>query len=101
MKKASDKIDIAHVAKLANLKLTPTEEKTFGKQLGDVLTYIDQLNEVNTDKVEPIGHITGTKNVYREDQAAPSFSQEDSLKNAHKTHNGFIQVDAIFQEQDQ
>ncbi len=90
------KIDIAHVAKLANLKLTPTEEKIFEKQLGGVLNYISKLNEINTDKVEPISNITGMLNVSREDVAKPSLSQEDALKNAPKTHNGFIEVDAIF-----
>ena len=92
------KIDVNHVAKLANLKLTPTEEKTFEKQLGGVLSYISKLNEIKTDKVEPISNITGQLNVSREDEAKPSLSQEDALKNAPKVHNGFFEVDAICAE---
>ena len=94
------KIDIAHVAKLANLTLSKEEEKLFQKQLEDVLGYVSSLSEVNTDKVDPIGHITGLENVGREDIAAPSLSQEDAISQAPKTHNGFIEVDAIFQQED-
>jgi len=92
------KIDIGHVAKLANLKLTSSEEKTYEKQLGEVLNYVSKLNELNTDKVETISNITGMVNVSRGDEAKPSLSQEDALKNAPKVHNGFFEVDAIFGE---
>ncbi|MBI3342068.1 Asp-tRNA(Asn)/Glu-tRNA(Gln) amidotransferase subunit GatC [Candidatus Curtissbacteria bacterium] len=92
------KIDIAHVAKLANLKLTPKEEKDFEKQLSAILDYFKDLQKLNTEKVEPISNITGLQNVSREDEPKPSLSQEDALKNAPKIHNGFFEVDAIFQE---
>lgn len=92
------KIDIAHVAKLANLKLTAKEEKDFEKQLSAILDYFKDLQKINTDKVEPISNITGMLNVSREDEAKPSLSQEDALKNAPKIHNGYFEVDAIFAE---
>lgn len=101
MKTASQQLDIPAVAKLANLKLSAEEEKIFEKQLGEVVGYIETLNEVDTEKVEPIGHIAGLENVYREDEPAPSLSQEDALKNAARQHNGFFEVDAIFEENDQ
>lgn len=97
-KSGSSAIDISHVAKLANLKLTASEEKTFEKQLGEVLNYISKLNELNTEKIEPTSNVTGLMNVSREDESKPSLSQEDALKNAPKLHNGFFEVDAIFQE---
>lgn len=89
------KIDIAHVAKLANLTLTPAEEKTFEKQLGEIVNYVSQLDELNTEKVEPIAQITGLKNVNRTDEPAPSLTQEEALKNAPKIHNGFFEVEGI------
>lgn len=99
MKKTNNaKIDIAHVAKLASLKLTAAEEKAFEKQLGEVVNYISNLNKVKTDKVEPISQITGLENVSREDKAKPSLNQDDALNNAPKIHNGFFEVDAIFAE---
>ncbi|KKR65282.1 MAG: Aspartyl/glutamyl-tRNA(Asn/Gln) amidotransferase subunit C [Candidatus Curtissbacteria bacterium GW2011_GWA1_40_47] len=95
---SSLKIDINYVARLANLPLSDEEKKTFEKQLKEVLNYFSNLNEVNTKTVEPIGHITGLVDVVREDKTAPSISQEDALVNAPKTHNGFFEVEAIFEE---
>lgn len=92
------KIDIGHVAKLANLSLSPAEKKTFEKQLEEVLSYINKLGEINTKDVEPIGQITGLVNVTREDEAAPSLPQDEALANAPRTYNGFFEVDAIFEE---
>lgn len=94
----SPAIDIEHVAKLANLPLTEEEKKKFKKQLQEILSYIFKLNEVDTEKVEPIGHITGLVNISRPDEAKPSLNQDHVLKNAPKTHNGFFEVDAIFEE---
>ncbi|KKR55919.1 hypothetical protein A3B52_02925 [Candidatus Curtissbacteria bacterium RIFCSPLOWO2_01_FULL_41_28] len=96
---SSLKIDINYVARLANLPLSDEEKKTFEKQLKEVLNYFSNLNEVNTKTVEPIGHITGLVDVVREDKTAPSISQEDALVNAPKTHNGFFEVEAIFEEE--
>ena|SRR3990167_3554243 len=97
-KRLTPAIDIDQVAKLANLTLSPAEKKIFEKQLSEVLEYINKLNEVDTKEVEPIGQITGLENVTREDTAAPSLSQDDALKNAPRTHNGFFEVDAVFAE---
>lgn len=91
-------IDIGYVAKLANLKLSEDEKQKFNHQLSDILRYFDKLQEVNTAKVEPIGQINGLENIKREDEPAPSLSQADALKNAPKIHNGFFEVDAIFEE---
>lgn len=99
VKRLTSKIDIDHVAKLANLSLSPTEKATFARQLGQVVNYFDKLSEIDTQKVEPIGQITGLINVTREDEAAPSLTQEEALANAPRTHNGFFEVDAIFEEQ--
>jgi|SRR3989344_3170265 len=96
---ASSVIDIDYVSKLANLPLSNKERVLFEKQLKDVLSYVAKLNEVNTDKVEPIDHIVDLANITRVDETSPSLSQEDALKNAPKTYNGFFEVDAIFEEQ--
>lgn len=92
------KIDIDHVAKLANLPLSDEEKKKFEKQLDQILDYISQLNEVDTQKVEPTSQVTGLENVTREDKAAPSLSQEEVHSNAKSTHNGFFKVPAILEE---
>lgn len=92
-------IDIDYVARLANLTLSESESKILEQQLKNILSYISKLQEVETLKVEPIGHITGLENVVREDEAGVAISQEEALRNAPKTHNGLFEVDAIFEEQ--
>lgn len=61
------KQQIEHIAKLARLELTEEELKKYGAQLSGVLDYIGQLNEVNTDGVEPTAQVTGLENIFRQD----------------------------------
>lgn len=82
--------DVKHVAKLANLPLTETEEGTFLKQLGETITYMDDLQEIDTKGVAPTSQVTGKTNELREDKTTPCLSQEDALKNGKDTHNGFF-----------
>ncbi len=93
------KIDVNHVAKLANLTLEKGEEEKFEKQLSEVLEYISRLNELDTTDIEPTSQVTGLENVTREDKAHPSLSQEEALSNAKKSHNGLFQVKGIFEEE--
>lgn len=92
--------DILHVAKLAKLKLTEEEIDTYLKQLSSVVDYIGKLNEIDTNKVEPVSHITGLTNVTAEDdiENKRQLSQKEALQNAKTTKNGFIKVKAIFKE---
>jgi len=57
--------DVKHVAKLANLPLTDEEIKKFQEQLSSVVSYIDELQEVDTKDVEPTSQTTGLENVFR------------------------------------
>lgn len=52
------------------------------QQLGKVLEYMELLNEVNTDQVEPLAHAVELTNVFREDNVAPSLDRELALANA-------------------
>ena len=89
------KFDVSHVAKLANLLLTDSEKKKFEKQLKDTIEYIENLNEVKTEGVEPTSQVTGLENVLREDEVSPSLSQDEALSNAKSTHNGFFKMKRI------
>jgi aspartyl-tRNA(Asn)/glutamyl-tRNA(Gln) amidotransferase subunit C len=90
------KINVPHVAKLANLPLNNDEEIKFVKQLDQTLAYVEELNDVDTKNVEPTSQVTGLENVTREDVAKPSFTQEQALANTKSKHNGFFKVNAIF-----
>ena len=89
------KINVSHVAKLANLPLTESEEKKFDSQLGSILEYVEKLQEVATENVEPTSQVTGLENVTREDTPAASFTQKEALSNTKNTHNGHVKVKAI------
>lgn len=89
------KINVPHVAKLANLPLTEKEIEKFEKQLSAVLQYIEKLNEVDTKNVQPTSQVTGLENITRQDAAKPSLSQSDALSNTKEQHNGMFQVAGI------
>ncbi len=59
--------DIKHIAGLARIKLDPEEEIKYGSQLGSVLDYINQLQAVNTKKIEPTAQVSGLADVWRTD----------------------------------
>ena len=92
------KIDVSHIAKLANLPLSSTEKTKFEKQLEETLEHVENLNEVEVRNIEPTSQVTGLENVTREDIANPSLSQTDALANSKSNHNGLFKVNAIFQE---
>ncbi|MDP2638215.1 MAG: Asp-tRNA(Asn)/Glu-tRNA(Gln) amidotransferase subunit GatC [Candidatus Levybacteria bacterium] len=89
------KIDVAHIAKLANLPLKPDEKEKFGKQLSETLTYVEKLNSIDTKGTEPTSQVTGLENVTREDEAKPSLTQEEALSNAKSHYNGLFKVKAV------
>jgi aspartyl-tRNA(Asn)/glutamyl-tRNA(Gln) amidotransferase subunit C len=83
--------NLDHVANLAHINLTAEEKARFASQLGDVLTYIAQLNEVNVEGVEPTAHAFPVVNVWAADVAEPGLSVEDALRNApQKRDNMFV-----------
>ncbi|MBT5018065.1 Asp-tRNA(Asn)/Glu-tRNA(Gln) amidotransferase subunit GatC [bacterium] len=87
--------DVKKVAKLARLRLSPEEEQEFLGQLGDILGYIEMLNEVDTENVEPMAHIADVVNVFRSDEAQPSIDREKTLLNAPKTDGTYFLVPQI------
>lgn len=91
------KDQVKHITRLANLKVTGAEIEKFRKQLSKVLEYVEQLNKLNTKKVEPTSQVTGLENVFREDEPKPSLSQEEVLSGAKNTEKGMFKVKAIFE----
>ncbi len=70
------KEEIKHIADLARLELNEAELEKYGSQLSDVLSYIDQLKEVDVTDTEPTAQVTGLKNVLREDVVEDWDEQE-------------------------
>ena len=62
--------DIQHLADLSNITISPKEQGSLKKDLETILAYIDQLDELNTDGVEPTYQVTGLENISRPDELA-------------------------------
>jgi len=89
------KIDVAHIAQLANLPLKDEEISKFETQLKSTLEYVDQLNEVDTKNIKPTSQVTGLENVTREDIATQSLTQGQALSNSKNVHNGLFKVKGV------
>lgn len=89
------KEQVKHVAKLARLGLTEEEFDLYTKQLSKILDYIDQLNQVNTEGIEPMTQPIPMVNVMREDIVKRQFSRDEMLKNAPQEEYGFFRVPKI------
>ena len=92
---ASSDFDIKYVAHLARIELSPEEEKKLASQVGNILGYIEKLNELDVSGVEPTAHAVPLINVTRPDQTGPSLSREDALRNAPAKANGLFIVPKI------
>ena len=91
------KMDIEKVARLARLELSEEERETFGNQLEQVLTYMEQLNRLDTSGVEPTSHAIPIYNLFREDEVGPSFPQEEVLAIAPAEEEGHFKVPRIIE----
>lgn len=91
------KDEVKHVANLARLAITEDEATTFTKQLDDIITYAEQLNELDTTGVEPTTHVLDLKNVMRKDEPKKWITQEDALKNAPDKQDGQFKVPSVLE----
>lgn len=89
--------DVLKVAKLARLKLTDAELDDCTTKLGKILDYVESLNEINTDDVEPLVHAVELSNVFRDDEVRPSLPQTAALSNAPKTDGRYFLVPQILE----
>ena len=88
-------IDIEKVADLARIALTNDEKSKLSGQLKSILEYINKLNELDTDNVEPTAHPHSVFNVWREDKAETGLPIEEALKNAPKQRQNMIVVPKV------
>lgn len=95
---AISRTEVEKVALLARLQLTDKELDTMTEQLGQIVGYVDQLSEVDTDGVEPMAHAVEVCNVFATDEVAPSLPREQALANApHRNERGYL-VPAVLGE---
>lgn len=83
---------IDYVSILAKLRLSAEDREQAKKDMESMLQYIDMLNELDTDEVEPMSHIFPLENVFREDVVENGDERELLLKNAPSVKNGMFKV---------
>lgn len=89
--------DVLKVARLSRLKLTPEEQQRFGEQLGQILDFVQQLNEVDTSDIEPMAHAGDLSNVFRVDEPVASLDRKEALGNAPKSDGKYFLVPQILE----
>jgi len=86
---------VERIAKLAKLHLSKEEKEAYTKQLSDILTYVEKLDELDTENVQPLSHVMDVTNAFREDTAGESLPREEALKNAPKSDGEFFIVPKV------
>ena len=93
-----DKNTINKIARLSRIKLDDRESEDYIKDLNSILDWVEQLNEVNTENVEPLSNISSSILPQRDDISCDTNSSEEILKNAPDKLEGFFVVPKVVEE---
>jgi aspartyl-tRNA(Asn)/glutamyl-tRNA(Gln) amidotransferase subunit C len=93
-----DKQQVRKVVKLARLELTETEVAQFAGQLSAILEYVEKMNGLDTENVEPLAHSLPVKNCFRQDEVKDSLGTEKTLANAPQRDGDFFKVPKILDD---
>lgn len=95
------KEQVEHIARLARIELTEEEKERFTKELSSILDYVNQLNKVDTSKIEGISQVTGLESIMREDGCQKTENRKEKaeklLKEAPQRKGDYIQVPKVFE----
>jgi aspartyl-tRNA(Asn)/glutamyl-tRNA(Gln) amidotransferase subunit C len=97
----ANKIDIKtvdEVAHLARLEFTDEAKAEIANDMNRMLTFIDKLNELDTDGIEPLIYMTDEFNVMREDIPVETLNQKDALKNAPRKDSDYFKVPKVISQ---
>ena len=86
---------IDKLAGLSGLRFEETDKKNLISDLSNMIAFVEKLNEVNTDDIEPLLHMSENKNMLREDIVTESLSLEQALANAPLKDDSFFKVPKV------
>ena len=86
---------IDKIAELARLSLKPEEKKKLEKDLGAILEYVQKLNTLDTQNVEPTSHVLDMENVFRADEVKPAATRDEALEHAPSREGKFFKVPKV------
>ncbi|MCA9473721.1 MAG: Asp-tRNA(Asn)/Glu-tRNA(Gln) amidotransferase subunit GatC [Nitrospirales bacterium] len=98
MKISQDEVD--HIAHLARLHIAEGEKEQFSEQLSQIVTFVNQLSEVDTEDIPQTATTSTASNVLREDICHACLPVEEAVANAPQTKEGFFVVPKIISDQE-
>lgn len=99
----AQKIDIKtvdEVAHLARLEFNDEAKAEIANDMNRMLAFVDKLNELDTDGVEPLIYMTDEKNILREDIAFDTLTQKEALKNAPRKDSDYFKVPKVISQEE-
>lgn len=87
--------DVEHVARLARLAFSEEEKQRLTAELNTILAYMEQLNGLDTENVEPLAHVIELQNVFRADEQKPGLTPDAALQNAPGRSDDFFTVPKV------
>jgi aspartyl-tRNA(Asn)/glutamyl-tRNA(Gln) amidotransferase subunit C len=95
-----DQATVEKVAMLSRLDFSGEAKDKMTEQLNDILDYMDKLNELDTEDVEPTAHALPIKNVFREDSVEESLDRDIALANAPEKEDGSFKVPKVIETEE-
>lgn len=89
---------VEKLAHLARLEFKQEEKAVMAEEMSRMLDFVDQLNQVNTDGIEPLIYMSDATNVMRNDEVKVMISHQEALKNAPKKDSDFIRVPKVIDQ---
>ena len=93
---------VAHIAQLANIPVSKTEQESLAHDFEETLVVVDELSSLDVSQVKTTHQVTGLENVWRADEVNQEvmFTQQEALFNAELAHDGYFVVPRILEEKD-
>lgn len=89
--------EVAHIASLSKLHFTETELEGFAKEFTELVSYVEVINHLEIESVEPLEQIVSTDGLLRNDELRESLSTKDALLNAPKKSETFFKVPKVLE----
>jgi aspartyl-tRNA(Asn)/glutamyl-tRNA(Gln) amidotransferase subunit C len=89
---------IKDIAKLSKLKFDDSAEEKMKADLEKMIAFVDKLNEIDTEGIDPLIYMSEEINVLREDKVTEETSQEDALKNAPEKDSDYFKVPTVLKK---
>ncbi len=96
----SDKIDVRYVAKLARIALSDEEVKRFQVELSDLLTHVDVIAKLDTERIAATAQVITSRNVARTDEVGPCLTRDLILSMAPQTQGSYFRVPRIIAQEE-